>query len=109
MGHGMTRPVSFVGDVDEVAVPPDCLLKKGEIKLGAEPCLVSIADQEFFIWEYFGPWFDCDYDFVFGCFKHAVLELFIQRVVHVSSVAKDLSLMRVPGITNNVFDLDGIV
>jgi len=77
MRHGVVWPVSFLRDINVLTVPPDCFLEEREVKLGAEPRLVAIADEEFFIWLNCTFWFDCDYDFVLGCFIDTVFKLFV--------------------------------
>ena len=64
VGHGMVWPISFLRDINVLTVPPDSFLKEREVEFGAEPCLIAVADEEFFIWPYCAFWFHCDNDLV---------------------------------------------
>ncbi len=77
MRHGVVWPVSCLRGINMFTVPPDCFLEEREVKLGAEPRLVAIADDEFLIWPNCTLWFNCDYDLVLRCFIDTVFKVFV--------------------------------
>jgi len=96
-------------NLDEGLVAPEGLLKCSKVKFGAAPMLIAIGNEELLIFRNDASSHDRDLESPILRLPHAVLKIFIKRIIHVAHHTDDLVECVTPGITNQIAKLDGIV
>ena len=96
-------------NLDEGLVAPECLLKSSKVKFGAAPVLLAVGNEELLILSNDASSHDRDLESPVLLIPHAVLEIFIKRIIYVTHHTEDLVECVTPGNTNQTAKLDGIV
>jgi hypothetical protein len=77
-------------NLDEGLVAPEGLLKCSKVKFGAAPVLIAIGNEELLIFRNDAASHDRDLESSILRLPHAVLEIFIKRIIHVAHHTEDL-------------------